>query len=91
WAIVTGATDGIGKALAFELAKRKFNLLLLSKTQDRLEDVKSEIESFTKDVEVQTKEIDFSSFGDSEANDLLEMIKPYKEDIGILINNVGTA
>ncbi|MES1921100.1 hypothetical protein MHBO_002685, partial [Bonamia ostreae] len=91
WAIVTGSTDGVGKALAFELAKRDFNLLLLSRTRSKLEKTKAEIESFAKKVQVRIKVVDFSSFGESEAKDLLEFVEPFKNDIGILINNVGIA
>ena len=36
WAVVTGATDGIGRALADELAFRRFNLLLVSRTESKL-------------------------------------------------------
>lgn len=32
WAIVTGATDGIGKAYAFELARQKLKVLLIART-----------------------------------------------------------
>jgi 17beta-estradiol 17-dehydrogenase / very-long-chain 3-oxoacyl-CoA reductase len=30
WALVTGATDGIGKAYAFALAKKGLNIILVS-------------------------------------------------------------
>lgn len=36
WAIVTGATDGIGQAIAFELAKKGLSVLLLSRTESKL-------------------------------------------------------
>jgi 17beta-estradiol 17-dehydrogenase / very-long-chain 3-oxoacyl-CoA reductase len=36
WAVVTGSTDGIGKAFAMELASRGFNLVLISRNIDKL-------------------------------------------------------
>ena len=33
WAVVTGATDGIGKAYSFELASRGMNVILVSRTE----------------------------------------------------------
>ena len=33
WAIVTGATDGIGKAMALELAQKGLKVLLISRTE----------------------------------------------------------
>lgn len=43
WALVTGASDGIGEALAKELARRGFNICLVSRTQSKLERVASDI------------------------------------------------
>ena len=36
WAIVTGATDGIGKAAAMYLANEGFNIVLMSRTLSKL-------------------------------------------------------
>uniref|UniRef100_A0A0R3S5A9 Estradiol 17-beta-dehydrogenase 12 n=1 Tax=Elaeophora elaphi TaxID=1147741 RepID=A0A0R3S5A9_9BILA len=47
WAVITGATDGIGKGYAFELARKGFSILLVSRTQSRLDDVKAQIEKET--------------------------------------------
>lgn len=41
--VVTGATDGIGKEFAFQLAAAKYNIVLVSRTQKRLDDMASEI------------------------------------------------
>ena len=43
WAVVTGATDGIGKEFAFQLAKAGFNILLVSRTADKLKTVAADI------------------------------------------------
>lgn len=37
WAVVTGASSGIGEALACELAKEGFNLLLVARSKDKLD------------------------------------------------------
>ena len=43
WALVTGSTDGIGKAYAFALAKCNLNVILVSRTQSKLDSVAAEI------------------------------------------------
>ena len=47
WAVVTGSTDGIGKAAAQHLAKLGFNIVLISRTKAKLEAVAKEIEETT--------------------------------------------
>ena len=44
WAVVTGATDGIGKAAAIHLARQGFNVVLMSRTLAKLEKVAKEVE-----------------------------------------------
>uniref|UniRef100_A0A673U574 Very-long-chain 3-oxoacyl-CoA reductase n=1 Tax=Suricata suricatta TaxID=37032 RepID=A0A673U574_SURSU len=43
WAVVTGSTDGIGKSYAEELAKHGMKIVLISRSQDKLNQVSSEI------------------------------------------------
>lgn len=43
FAIITGSTDGIGKAFAREFAARGFNILLISRSEDKLNSVAQEI------------------------------------------------
>jgi short-subunit dehydrogenase len=40
---VTGSTDGIGKAYAFELAKRGINVVLISRSPDKLKSTAEDI------------------------------------------------
>jgi len=37
WAVITGATDGIGEAIAFECARKGLSVLLLSRTESKLQ------------------------------------------------------
>ena len=48
WAVVTGSTDGIGKAAAIHLAKEGFNVVLISRTLSKLETVVKEVEAAAK-------------------------------------------
>uniref|UniRef100_A0A4W6EJI6 Hydroxysteroid (17-beta) dehydrogenase 12b n=1 Tax=Lates calcarifer TaxID=8187 RepID=A0A4W6EJI6_LATCA len=84
WAVVTGATDGIGKAYAEELARRGFAIVLISRSQEKLDDVSKAIASKCG-VETKTIAVDFS------AVDIYSKIEDGLEglEIGVLVNNVG--
>lgn len=88
WAVVTGASDGIGKAFAFELASRGFNLVLVSRTQEKLELVAKAIKY--KYPTVQTKVV-VADFVNAPEEGFAENIFKQVEDldISILINNAG--
>jgi len=45
WAVVTGCTDGIGKAYAELLAKKGMNLVLISRSKEKLEEQAKQLES----------------------------------------------
>lgn len=63
WAVVTGATNGIGKGYARELAARGLNIVLISRSETKLRKVSSEIET---DFKVQTRWI-VADFSEGEA------------------------
>ena len=45
YAVVTGSTDGIGLEYARQLAEKGYNLLLLSRTEEKLKKVASDIKA----------------------------------------------
>ncbi|XP_027553970.1 inactive hydroxysteroid dehydrogenase-like protein 1 [Neopelma chrysocephalum] len=85
WAVVTGGTDGIGKAYAQELAKRGINIILVSRNKEKLEAVSRTI-SETYNVETEFIVADFSK-GREPYPAIKEALKD--REIGILVNNVG--
>ncbi|XP_064634389.1 very-long-chain 3-oxoacyl-CoA reductase-like [Lineus longissimus] len=87
WAVVTGATDGIGKAYANQLAKQGLNIVLVSRSPDKLADGAKEIES-NHGVQTKIIAVDFSKGIESGIyNTIKEGIQGL--DIGVLVNNVG--
>lgn len=88
WAVITGATDGIGKSYAKQLAKRGLNVFLISRSEDKLQATADEIKKLTPNVEVKTLAIDF---GKVNAKTYQTTIKDALKDleIGVLVNNVG--
>lgn len=87
WAIVTGATDGIGKAYAFELARKGLNVLVISRTEEKLVELKKEIKEKYSSVKVDHLAIDYSNFNDAARAAVKSKIADL--DVGVLINNVG--
>ncbi|CAD6500329.1 BgTH12-07507 [Blumeria graminis f. sp. triticale] len=89
YAVVTGASDGLGKEYAIQLAQKGFSLILVSRTATKLDALAAEI---TKNyasscVKVKTLAMDFSKNKDEDYSRLSELVEGL--DVGILVNNVG--
>jgi len=89
YAVVTGATDGIGKAYALALAKRGMSLVLVSRTESKLKAVADEIDSKNYKGVEKTKYVvcDYSNFDEKTRARVAKELDGL--DIGVLINNVG--
>ncbi|KAK9146467.1 hypothetical protein Sjap_006370 [Stephania japonica] len=87
WALVTGAADGIGKAISIELADRGLNLILLDRDVPRLETTAKEVQE--RNVKVITLVSDLCK---DTRNEIVRKIREAIEglDVGVLINNAGT-
>jgi 17beta-estradiol 17-dehydrogenase / very-long-chain 3-oxoacyl-CoA reductase len=91
WAMITGSTDGIGKALAFELGSKGLNLLLVGRSPSKLEATSKEIhQKYGGKVETKSIVIDFAK---SRGEEICKMIEGGIRglDVGVLINNAGMA
>ncbi|XP_038107347.1 very-long-chain 3-oxoacyl-CoA reductase [Culex quinquefasciatus] len=85
WALVTGATDGIGKAFVKALSKKGINLILVSRSLAKLKDVSKDIQN---EFNVQTKIIAVDFTSGPEIYDAIEK-QTADLEVGILVNNVG--
>lgn len=86
-AVVTGATDGIGKAIAFELAKKGLNIFLISRSIDKLQQTQEELKKKYPNIEVRILSVDYSQFDAKARESVTNAVAGL--DIGVLINNVG--
>ncbi|MBU0942621.1 MAG: SDR family NAD(P)-dependent oxidoreductase [Flavobacteriaceae bacterium] len=85
-ALITGATSGIGKATAQILAKNNYRIILCGRREDRLQELKKELEAFT--------DVHCLSFDVRDKNLVFEAINSLPHDfstIDVLINNAGNA
>lgn len=86
----TGATDGIGKAYAMGLAKKGMSIVLISRTESKLKDVKKEIEEKGyPGVEVKHIVCDYSKFDKKAQEELKKQLAGL--EVGVLVNNVGVS
>ena len=85
--IITGATDGLGKQTALDLAKLGYNIGLVGRNQEKGDAVLDEIASATGNHSLKYFQADLSNIRnlDNLAND----IKREYDSIDILINNAG--
>ncbi|OWM76158.1 hypothetical protein CDL15_Pgr009804 [Punica granatum] len=89
WAIVTGCTDGIGRAFARKLAREGLNLILVSRSPDKLEQLSTELRLATNNrILVHILVLDFSDKDVSGGVREIEEMA-WNLDVGVLINNVG--
>jgi hypothetical protein len=85
YALITGASKGIGKAIAFALAKRKYNLLLVARTEDLLKELAAELVS-SYGIKAAYKSVDLTQPG--AADEIFRWCHP-QFDVSILVNNAG--
>jgi NAD(P)-dependent dehydrogenase (short-subunit alcohol dehydrogenase family) len=85
--LVTGATDGLGRAVATELAKRGATLLLHGRDETRLAGTVERIRAETQNEQLRTYRADFSSL--DEVRGMAERIVRDEDRIDVLVNNAG--
>jgi NAD(P)-dependent dehydrogenase (short-subunit alcohol dehydrogenase family) len=87
--LVTGATDGLGRALARELAGRGATVLLHGRDQERLEETRREIEQATGNDRLDSHRADLSSL--QQVRRLGREVAEQQARLDILVNNAGIA
>ena len=84
--LITGATGGLGKQIAIELAKKNCNLFLTS-MEENLEELKQELEKLNNGILIKYQHSDLRKI--ENVNNLIRKIREEFNTIDILINSAG--
>lgn len=85
---ISGASNGIGKECAISFAKEGANLIICSRTKEKLDSIKIELEEKYQ-IKVLTLELDVRD--KKSVLETIENLDSYWKNIDILINNAGLA
>ena len=86
WALVTGASKGIGRAIAISLARRNIPIVLVARDVDKLQNLSQQIKECYG---VQTLVVKCDIGRDNDVNALMETLLEKSIEIDILFNNAG--
>lgn len=87
-ALITGATSGIGKSCAHIFARHAYNLVVTGRRQDRLNDLKKELEETYK---VKVLTLCFDVRKQAEVDAAIASLPEDYRNIDVLVNNAGLA
>ena len=85
-ALITGASSGIGKIFAKELASRKTNLVLVARSEDKLQQLANELQS---QYQIQADVIVQDLTAPAATNSVFEIVFQKGLTIDLLVNNAG--
>ena len=86
WALVTGASAGIGKEFCEQLAARGDNVVLVARRADRLEELKAHLEKRYR-VHAEVLAADLANADDLKR--VAERVAQASDPIEVLVNNAG--
>ncbi|KAF1790364.1 Short-chain dehydrogenase/reductase, conserved site [Phytophthora cactorum] len=87
YALVTGASSGLGREMSYLLAEQKYSLVLAARTETVLERMRAEIELVNRPTEVLVCVCDLATT--EGINKLIKFVKDKELVIDILVNNAG--
>ena len=85
--LITGATGGLGKQIAIELAKKNCNLFLTGRQNKKLEKLNEELKKVNKNNLIKHKHCNLQET--QELNNLIQKIRDEFNSIDILVNCAG--
>ena len=84
-ALITGASAGIGLEFAYQLAQKNYDLILVSRNQQKLDEIAQDISSKHKNI----NEVLVADLSTQEGIDLVTNKIKSNQDIEFIVNNAG--
>lgn len=85
---ITGATSGIGKSTAEIFARHGYDLIITGRRQERLNDLKQQLESQYK---IKATDLCFDVRSQQAVESAIDSLPAHLKEIDILVNNAGLA
>ena len=86
-ALITGASAGIGREFARQLASRSRTLVLVARREQRLNELRDELRNLNAQLQVHTRVVDLCET--TQIDELVRWLEQNKIEIDFLINNAG--
>ena len=86
WALITGASAGLGEEFAWQLAAEPLNLVLVARREDRLEDLAARLRSVAG-VQVEVLAADLVTKAGQYA--VVRRLQDKSRPVAVLVNNAG--
>src|SRR5438445_8338145 len=86
-ALITGASAGIGRQFARQLAGRARSMILVARREDSLVELADELQREHPNLRIHIRKVDLADLG--ELQDLLQWLDREKLRVDLLINNAG--
>ncbi len=86
-ALITGASAGIGREFARQLAGRARSMILVARREDRLAELRDELQQQHPNLVVQVRQVDLANL--AQLDELMEWLDRERIDVDVLVNNAG--
>src|SRR5438876_4563227 len=86
-ALITGASAGIGREFARQLARRARSMILVARREDRLAELRDELQQQHPNLVVQIRQVDLADL--AQLHELMEWLGRERIDVDVLVNNAG--
>src|SRR5437870_8480081 len=88
-ALITGASAGIGRQFARQLAGRARSMILVARREDSLVELADELQREHPNLRIHIRKVDLADLG--ELQDLLQLLDREKADVDLLIKTPDSA